>query len=156
MSTRANIIVSMENTKIILYRNYDGYPTSTGIDLVTKIQPASKTAQQIVVDLLTDEYDPGRQVYELTVGIHGDIEWAYYINVSRFGEITIGASQIHGCLDNESGVLRAQSSAAPISQFIADFLNPEIVKLNARMAEMALDPRYARLGLSMIDLLETA
>jgi hypothetical protein len=154
MSTRTNVIVSMGDTKTILYRHHDGYPISTGVDLVDKLRSASKRTEEFVIDLLTDKYESGRRIYEITSGIHGDIEWAYFINVGECGETTIGASKIDIGADRERGVLRAKKAAAPISQFVTDFLNPQITKWNTRMAALANDPRHAHKALSMIDLLQ--
>ncbi len=82
MSTRANITINKGETKIILYRHHDGYPTETGIDILNKIKRNTSTIG-LVSDFLNAEYKHGRKVYEITNEIHGDIEYNYEINVPR-------------------------------------------------------------------------
>lgn len=81
MSTRANITINKGETKIILYRHHDGYPTETGIDILNKIK-RNKTTIGLVSDLLSESYGD-RNVYEIASEIHGDIEYNYEITVPR-------------------------------------------------------------------------
>ena len=82
MSTRANITINKGESKIILYRHYDGYPTVTGIDILNKIKRNTDT-NGLVSDLLSESYEGGKKVYEITNEIHGDIEYDYEINVPK-------------------------------------------------------------------------
>ena len=84
MSTRANITINNGESKIILYRHYDGYPTDTGIDIANRIK-RSKDTSGLVSDFLDATFDSnGRKVYEITTEIHGDIEYDYEITVPKY------------------------------------------------------------------------
>jgi len=85
MSTRANITIKNGESKIILYRHYDGYPTNTGIDIANRIK-RSRDTSALVSDFLDATFDSNdRKVYEITSEIHGDIEYDYEITVPKFG-----------------------------------------------------------------------
>ena len=88
MSTRANITIKNGESKIILYRHYDGYPTNTGIDILNRIK-RSKTTSDLVSDFLTATNwsgfeNPPKKLYEITTEIHGDIEYDYEITVPKY------------------------------------------------------------------------
>ena len=84
MSTRCNIIVQDENTKYTLYHHCDGYPEYVGLclfdGLYEKIKKGGLYAEGVVNMLLKGkiEDDDG---YELTTGLHGDIEYLYVIDL---------------------------------------------------------------------------
>lgn len=84
MSTRCNIIVRGKGKRTTLYRHYDGYPDYTGEDLKKAL---SETGTPYVCEFATkliQRNDHGRFFYELTDGIHGDIEYLYVVRlVSR-------------------------------------------------------------------------
>jgi hypothetical protein len=87
MSTRANITINNGDSKIILYRHYDGYPTNTGIDILNRIK-RSKHISDLVSDFLTATMDwmtSPKKLYEITSEIHGDIEYDYEIKVPKYG-----------------------------------------------------------------------
>jgi hypothetical protein len=152
MSTRANIVVSMGDTKVILYRHHDGYARSTGVDLVNKLRSVTTNEEQFLIDLLAYEGETGRRAYELTSEIHGDIEWAYWIKLDHFREPRIGATEIEIGGDRKAGVSRARKAAAPVATFVTDYLNPQIVKYNVLMAKLAKNPRHLHHDFSPLDL----
>jgi hypothetical protein len=84
MSTRTNIYITSRNTKIWLYRHYDGYPSETGYNLASCLCQ-SKSIDDFMLKLLDQKHEPtmyrdARPVYEFTTGMHGDIEYLYRIN----------------------------------------------------------------------------
>lgn len=108
MSTRTNIIILAGDSRIYLYRHCDGYLAETGADLYEKARDAAGTperhpsptgaADKFLRALLAERYEQQsyekepRTVYELTSGLHGDIEHCYTIDFqARFntGELSI-------------------------------------------------------------------
>lgn len=85
MSTRCNIIVQDENTKYTLYHHWDGYPEYVGLclydGLYEKIKKGGLYAEQVVNMLLKGKID-NDDGYELTTGLHGDIEYLYIIDLT--------------------------------------------------------------------------
>lgn len=103
MSTRANIIIKDEYSKIILYRHSDGYPECAGEDLKDFVKDytnglmrldAMQSAGWLIVRG-NKEYKAGEKpsndkfsgwkvgAYEPTTGIHGDIEYLYTIDLAK-------------------------------------------------------------------------
>ncbi len=99
MSTRTNIIITVGDTRVFLYRHCDGYPAETGADLYEKVSAAYGTAEKHYADaaladrlvraLLSEYYDPPtyapeqhKPVYEITNGLHGDIEHVYTVSMA--------------------------------------------------------------------------
>jgi len=85
MSTRCNIIVKAKGKKITLYHHWDGYPEGVGQDLVNKLQKVFDNDYfclwtHIVNKLVKDREDEG---YEITTGLHGDIEYLYTIDTDK-------------------------------------------------------------------------
>lgn len=83
MSTRCNIIVRDDKRSFTLYHHCDGYPEGVGLDLYNKFESRLKSeykidAVTVVNELLKDEEDKG---YELTRGLHADIEYLYEIDL---------------------------------------------------------------------------
>lgn len=81
MSTRCNIIVKSEYEEwpdIILYHHHDGYPSGVGYDLFSRLQKINGSwfSDDIANLLVKDTKDE----YEITVAIHGDIEYLYTID----------------------------------------------------------------------------
>ena len=93
MSTRSNIIIKCGETTLHLYRHWDGYPAETGAHLLETFLDTSKSlgANAFVRALLADcEDEPGpngnpRYRYEVTSGLHGDIEHAYSFTLQEWG-----------------------------------------------------------------------
>tara|TARA_Y100000401_G_scaffold65333_1_gene52062 strand:+ start:832 stop:1371 length:540 start_codon:yes stop_codon:yes gene_type:complete len=73
MGTRCNIRIKAGDTKLWIYRHWDGYPAETGVDLARKLVNV-KTADEFIAKLLKDD------AYEVTTEQHGDIEYLYKIN----------------------------------------------------------------------------
>ena len=87
MSTRSNVLIKMGDTKIYLYRHSDGYPGANGADLAEKLIKHKNHGKAFINDLLAERYDateyrPERPVWELTNGLHGDIEWLYVFEMA--------------------------------------------------------------------------
>ena len=99
MSTRCNIIVKDRfNRRVYLYHHHDGYPEFVGAclaDFLGEMQPwqirrqAFGIANKLIKGAIRYEhknlYTGKREVkaddeYEVTSGIHGDIEYLYVIN----------------------------------------------------------------------------
>ena len=85
MGTRCNIIVKAKGKKITLYHHWDGYPEGVGQDLVNKLQKVFDNDYfchwtHIVNKLVKDREDEG---YEITTGLHGDIEYLYTIDTDK-------------------------------------------------------------------------
>ena len=82
MSTRCNIVVKDKNNTFYVYHHCDGYPEGVGSFLYRKVNDNLYKgrfcfAEDVVNYLLKDEEDNS---YELTSGIHGDIEYLYEID----------------------------------------------------------------------------
>lgn len=82
MSTRCNIIIKAENgAEILLYHHHDGYPVGVGHDLKFYLSKLRYWyADRIANALMKDKAGLNDKEYELTTGIHGDIEYAYVID----------------------------------------------------------------------------
>ena len=76
MGTRCNIKIETGNTKLWVYRHWDGYPAETGVDLARKLVNV-KSSKEFINKLLNDD------AYEVTTGQHGDIEYLYNISFSK-------------------------------------------------------------------------
>lgn len=86
MSTRCNIIVKDRfNNRIYLYHHHDGYPEGVGADLKKFFEQYQKWQIQQHGVLLANKLvkntaglDDGG--YEITTGLHEDIEYLYVLN----------------------------------------------------------------------------
>ena len=84
MSTRSNIFVTNNQTKIWLYRHYDGYLKEAGYNIASCLAQ-SKNLHEFLELLLSQKHEPSmyreaRPIYEFTSGMHGDIEYLYTID----------------------------------------------------------------------------
>ena len=93
MSTRSNVLINLGDTKLYLYRHCDGYPGANGADLAEKLIKHKNCGKAFINDLLAERYDateynPERPVWEVTTGLHGDIEWLYVFDMTdaNFGD----------------------------------------------------------------------
>lgn len=82
MSTRCNIVVSEkrrnETVKCFLYHHHDGMLEGVGADLRNFLKDKTYWyLTDIVNDLIKNKDD---DEYEYTTGIHGDIDYCYYID----------------------------------------------------------------------------
>ena len=87
MSTRSNVLLNLGDTKLYLYRHCDGYPGANGADLAEKLIKHKNCGKAFISDLLAERYDatdyrPERPVWEVTTGLHGDIEWLYVFDLT--------------------------------------------------------------------------
>ena len=88
MSTRSNIVVNYGDSKIFIYRHWDGYLEATGYDIASTLIHHSNP-NSFVRELLSKKEDSSftrnaKYQYELTSEIHGDIEWLYTITFPQF------------------------------------------------------------------------
>ena len=94
MSTRCNIIIKDGPSRIILYHHPDGYPMGVGTELRGYLErihawhkglhSAEHIANYLVkgripAPLASTPHDDDE--YELTSGLHGDVEYVYVINL---------------------------------------------------------------------------
>jgi len=93
MATRSNIIIKQGRNKIYLYRHWDGYPSETGRDLLTRLLESRRhdEGQAFLSNLIRANREDweGKPLYELTDQIHGDIEYLYQF---EFGAMEWGKS----------------------------------------------------------------
>ena len=91
MATRSNIIIKQGRNKIYLYRHWDGYPSETGRDLLTRLLESRRhdEGQAFLSNLIRANREDweGKPLYELTDRIHGDIEYLYQF---EFGAMEFG------------------------------------------------------------------
>jgi hypothetical protein len=94
MSTRCNIIIRMGDTVVYMYRHHDGYLAVTGADLLRLVKKAMKApghsqAAELLQLMLKQRYEKqsyeqkARPIYEITNGLHGDIEHVYEIDFEQ-------------------------------------------------------------------------
>jgi hypothetical protein len=80
MSTRSNIIIKNNNEIVkTLYKHHDGYIAGVGVDLVRYLIPLKTYRHTEPRDLLSVLSNK----YEVTTGIHGDIEYLYTISFNE-------------------------------------------------------------------------
>lgn len=86
MSTRCNIKLIEKDRTIWLYHHHDGYPRYLGAFLLTKYHNTFQNNDRyidiydIANELIKDSKD---DEFELTSGMHGDIEYLYEIDVDK-------------------------------------------------------------------------
>ena len=88
MSTRCNIIVTDYGVRHYLYHNSDGYPSGVGVQLkkcAKRWFPGGygcRTWPSLVANQLV-KYEIGLndKTYEITSGLHGDVNYLYVINL---------------------------------------------------------------------------
>lgn len=98
MATRCNILLLFGDSKVWIYRHWDGYPAVTGLDLAQRLATHMIDNKVLAGDsrlylrptdfltgLLTAKRDGGDPLpqYELTSCRHGDIEWQYTVRFSQ-------------------------------------------------------------------------
>lgn len=92
MATRCNVhIISPNGHDLWLYRHYDGYAASTGVNIAQILKRLAGKGDEIPFFLATSllaergpDYGDGNArsiVYEETACEHGDIEWCYTVRM---------------------------------------------------------------------------
>lgn len=91
MSTRCNIIVKDDKgNRIYLYHHHDGYPEGVGTDLKFWAKSAKwgvyrhyahSVANSLLKGLHSPFYGYEDKDYELTSGLHGDIDYFYIVKL---------------------------------------------------------------------------
>lgn len=141
MSTRTNIVIRSGESRVVLYRHWDGYLAETGRDLHNKLVSAGGTYgsdDRFLRALLAEmneatSYREATPVYELTDCLHGDIEYLYVVEFPRQGEATVGWSEV-GFNDDEDAA-RAAIVQRPLAAFRAD-VNKAITEQNRRLLQL--------------------
>ena len=134
MGTRSNLIVRVGQTRVFIYRHWDGYLSENGKDIAKAMiaarqNPGRSESTEFLANLLNSREEPnsrdpeGRRHYELTADIHGDIEWLYVIDYTADAVLVGYAS---GSYDTNF----TESSARPVltlEEFVGA-VNSEIEK----------------------------
>lgn len=160
MSTRTNIVVTIGESRVYLYRHHDGYLAETGADLVVKLQAAIGTADAhrspegaadaFLAAIFAEKYEQQsyekapRRVYELTSDLHGDIEHAYFIDFTpRFntGCVSIRHAARPKCWSEEN--LEVEDWTANAKRHSLDSfrvaVNKDREETNARIRKLKAD-----------------
>ena len=96
MGTRCNIRITYGNTNVYIYRHWDGYLSETGKDVYEKLQQsrvkeynlgAQEEAQKVNIINFINSFLHDN-CYELTTGVHGDIEYMYHFEFNDASLIT--------------------------------------------------------------------
>lgn len=155
MATRCNIVIkdSINDSKITLYRHWDGYPAMTGADLVKHLVPAldakngGRGFRAFVTSLITakcggDGRDADKPQYEVTDQVHGDIEHLYEFSFNA------GRANHHTSVAISHSVRRPGDDkwgkvSLDLAQFVG-LVNADRVAINQRLAVLrGSDKHYA-------------
>lgn len=100
MSTRCNIIIKDRgDRRIYLYHHHDGYPEGVGSDLKKYLsqfqdwQFRQHGAWKFANDLVKNKAGLDDDKYEVSMGLHSDIDYCYVINCSA------GTLRCYSCRD---------------------------------------------------------
>jgi hypothetical protein len=137
--------------EVMLYRHYDGYPDELGADIAGKILDQFRDHRKrmegkangyyagpkvdfskLVRDFLNDSesyLDEQRNTYEITTGIHGDIEHHYEVILGKGEQLTLthAARERYG-----EEWLTSRRKTYTLNTFI-DMVNTERKRANARI-----------------------
>lgn len=145
MSTRTNIVLQFGESRVFIYRHCDGYPSCTG-EHIARLLTEHKRANPFLRALMAAEYegtsyDPKpRPIYELTTGIHGDIEWLYVVKFDNEWSnppkpVEVGCRPF-GFSDEDyklrDSYLPAMLPLGSLADFVT-FVNAQIGEANERM-----------------------
>lgn len=149
MSTRCNILVSLGESRVFIYRHCDGYLAETGADILAKLMAAigkpdarrspSGAANLFLRSLLEERYEKAsyesepRAVYELTSDWHGDIECAYWVDFSEDGVKINFASRPRSYPDLDTWIAKPTAYSLDAFRFL---INAERRDMNKRLAEL--------------------
>ena len=154
MATRCNVILkdSKNDSKVYLYRHWDGYPGETGADLIKHLVPAldAKNGQRGFRAMLTslvnakrggEGRDHDQPQYEVTDAIHGDIEHLYELsfNAGRANGHTsvLITHSMRRCGDKDFGGKVHLS----LEQFVG-MVNADRTAMNKRLAELRASSKH--------------
>ena len=101
MGTRCNVIIKFGDTKIRLYRHYDGYLTMTGQDVLDKLRQSEirNTEERGTINIakLVQLFLINDNEYRLETEPSGDLEYVYEINLK--------STYSHGAHYNHSALI---------------------------------------------------
>jgi hypothetical protein len=134
MGTRANIVIEYGKTRIFLYRHWDGYLASAGADLVEAVNKR-QSATELLGALLAEKFDgEDKAVYEITSGIHGDIEYLYRVKYPEYGDgmgwVLIGYAKRYGW-DKD---LELSAVGLDTMEAFQEKVEPAVAAMKARIA----------------------
>lgn len=153
MATRCNIIVrSADGSESILYRHWDGYPASTGLHLARLLRVATRRnwgAARFTAALLESRErnvcrftGERRHHYEVTDGIHEDVEHIYCVtfeparesNQPRIGHAPFPISS-HDWKGNahDRAADRARKACVSLAKFADKVIAPAVADMNFRI-----------------------
>lgn len=133
MSTRCNVLFEVPEIglSIYIYRHHDGYPEETGVDLLGMAVEA-KDAEAFLTLIL------GSKAYELTNGVHGDIQHFYVLRFTKRG-VSFGHAERNTFEEKcEAVETLAKAMHHTAHCFQQDVLNPAIEAMNVRCRERQL------------------
>lgn len=105
MSTRCMIKLRDDRYELTLYHHHDGYPEGVGSDLVSRFYKrvtdlnCSLWLSTVANELLKDNKD---KEYEVTFGVHTDIEYLYEIDLAK---ATITCKAVHYDCETEDFIV---------------------------------------------------
>jgi len=140
MSTRSNVLIKLGSTKIYLYRHHDGYPGGNGGDLAEKLIKNGNDGAAFIEDLISEKYDDGRAVWELTTDLHGDIEWLYVFAFNKFEDLDPKVWVVERSNEREDGYWKMISEEDAKKEIglkgLVDMANKDRLEMNVRIADM--------------------
>jgi hypothetical protein len=154
MSTRANIVVTVGQSRVFIYRHCDGYPAEMGADILAKLRAtatnpgcypsAQRAADEFLRALLTEYYDKQpyetkpKAVYELTSDLHGDIEHAYFVRFGEKGAVTVRHAARPARSQAEVDEWSGKGAKLSLDEF-AQVVNQDRRECNARIRQLKVE-----------------
>lgn len=146
MGTRTNILIENGESRIWLYRHWDGYPSCTGKDLAEQLIADKFRATAFLASLLAKRHEQASyqsapsSVYELTTALHGDIEWFYRIqwpnNWARDAQPVIGWGERSYKADESPEDAELKSRHVHTFEQFVEYVNSQISQANARLLHL--------------------
>jgi hypothetical protein len=101
MATRALIVVYIGETRVYLSREYDGYPATTGADIVLTLSSGAFVPTDFLRGMLSiwyassDAAGAGHPVYEIAENVDSRTEWFYCVrfDAARLPAVEIACAQ---------------------------------------------------------------
>jgi hypothetical protein len=165
MSTRCNIVMQIGQSKIYLYRHCDGYLAETGADILVMLRESWGTADAhrspegaanaFLRSIMAAHYEQQsyekkpRPIYELTNGLHGDIEHAYFVDFEpRFNTGPISIRHCSRPAKWHTSGLEVEDWVGPLSgrryslEAFSQAVNRDREECNRRLKELARTSKH--------------
>lgn len=81
MATRSNVVMVYGDTKVLIYRHWDGYPAANGACILESL--LAKDPGDVLCALLGMKDETGTPMYEISHCQHGDIGWLYVLHFTE-------------------------------------------------------------------------